>query len=84
MRHEKIINRNNGDKIIIITNFWMDSSRDYSPVYDQYIQVVPKGKRKRISPDKPESYVSPAELLQAMLDVWEKLKPISNYTAISL
>lgn len=96
MKHEKIIKRDNGDRIQLIINFDYNYFREKTS-YRVSLMLIQKGKRKAVNPIDTDSheyrsksfpdgrntyeleqimkYVTPQEIYQAKIEVWEKLKP---------
>ena len=96
MRHEKIIKREDGSKVLIRVSF---STTNYSEGYNWGVDVLISAANKRkftnvVNTDDYEyrqqsfphgrnawavkkqlEYVTPDELLQAKLELWEMLKP---------
>jgi hypothetical protein len=84
MTHEKIIKRENGDSVLIRVAFRSEYFRNefhYSPE----IAKKAKGKRTWIyertgvivtqSTEPREQFATQKEILQAKLELWEKMKP---------
>lgn len=71
MRHEKIIKRENGDKLRIAIVFYASFSTGYK--YSADVWFTAKGKRKEII---NKDIATPEEIHTAKLELWEQLKPV--------
>jgi hypothetical protein len=95
MTHEKLIKRENGDKVRLRIRLFVESWRD-AFAWNFEVWVTPKGKRKEFTPfngddytyrrlgvedrkkweeRKYMEYVTPEEIQQAKIELWEKIKP---------
>ena len=70
MRHEKIIKRENGDKLKIAVVFYSVKSWQK---YFADVWFTAKGKRKEIYTN---TAATPEEIYTAKMELWELLKPI--------
>jgi len=73
MRHEKVIKRDDGSEVIIDVLLNLNYG---SPKYHASIWVIPNiGRKRLVNPNLNHDIATPAEILAAKLELWEKIKP---------
>lgn len=73
MQHEKIIKRSDGSEVKICVYFLYDSGRDKA--YWTYVVHTRAPGKKEFIYQGSDEWVTPEEILQAKLELWEKIKP---------
>lgn len=72
MKHEKIIKRDNGDRVKISVSIYVESfGNDFK--YNYGVDICPAGRRKFTY---GYGEATPEEIHQAKLELWEKIKPV--------